>query len=57
MCVSAVDVSAFSAIQAEAELVLPPGTALRITDILPKDVSGLTIITCEDDPDVPPLLA
>ena len=49
-------VSSFSAITSEAEVLLPAGTALRITGILPKDKSGLTIITCEDDPDAPPLI-
>ena len=53
----AVDVSAFSAIKSEAELLLPSGVALLITGVLPKDSSGQTIITCEDDPDAPALLS
>eukprot|EP00035_Acanthoeca_spectabilis_P005857 m.118219 g.118219 ORF g.118219 m.118219 type:complete len:406 (-) comp13224_c0_seq5:138-1355(-) len=57
MTSGAVDVSPFSAVQGEAELILPPGTALRITDILPKDASGLTIVVCEDDPTVPALIS
>ena len=52
----AVDVSAFSAIQHESEYVLPPAVVLRITGVLPRDASGLTIVTCEDDPDAPPLM-
>lgn len=57
MTTKAVSVSAFSAIQSEAELLLPPGVALRITGVLPKDSSGLTIITCEDDVQAPPMVA
>lgn len=53
---SAVDVSAFSAVNNEAEMLLPPGVALRVKGILSKSADGLTIIACEDDPDVPPLL-
>ena len=49
-------VAPFSAITSEAEVLLPAGTALRITGILPQDHSGLTIITCEDDPDAPQLI-
>ena len=52
----AVPVSAFSAVKAEAELLLPPGVALQITGVLPVG-NGLTQITCEDDPDAPPLLS
>jgi hypothetical protein len=54
---AAVDVSAFSAVKSEAELLLSPGVALRITGILPKSADGLTIVTCEDDPDAPDLIA
>jgi hypothetical protein len=54
---AAVDVSEFSAIGGESEWLIPPGTALTITDILHKDASGLTVLTCEDDPDAPKLLA
>ena len=50
------DVSKFSAFS-ESERLLPPGTALRITSVLPKDASGLTIITCEDDPNAPGMVA
>ena len=52
----AVDIAAFSAIKGEAELLLPPGIALRITGVLSMD-DGLTILTCEDDPDAPQLLS
>eukprot|EP00966_Prymnesium_polylepis_P335033 7390395-Prymnesium_polylepis.1 len=52
-----VDISPFSAIQSEAEVLLPAGMALKITDILPKDSSGLTIVTCEDDDSAPPLIS
>ena len=52
-----VGVAAFSAVQSEAEVLLPAGTALRITGVLPKDASGLTIITCEDDPHAPQLIS
>ena len=54
---AAVDVSRFSAIGGEAEWLIPQGTALCITDILHKDASGLTVVTCEDDPDAPKLLS
>ena len=39
------------------ELLLPAGIALKITGVLPKDASGLTIITCEDDTDAPALIS
>lgn len=52
----AVDVSAFSAVQSEAELLLPPGIALKVTGVLPKSADGLTILTCEDDPNAPTLI-
>ena len=39
------------------ELLLPAGIALKITGVLPKDASGLTIITCEDDDDAPTLVS
>ena len=51
----AVDVAAFSAVKGEAELLLPPGIALLITGVLDAG-SGLTMLTCEDDPGAPPLL-
>mmetsp|Transcript_32662 Transcript_32662/g.89402 ORF Transcript_32662/g.89402 Transcript_32662/m.89402 type:complete len:82 (+) Transcript_32662:340-585(+) len=44
-----VDITPFSAIESEADVLLPAGIALKITDVLPKDASGLTIVTCEDD--------
>jgi hypothetical protein len=53
---ASVDVSPFSPFP-ESERLLPPGTALRITGILSKDASGLTIITCEDDPNAPGLVS
>lgn len=52
----AIDVSPFSAIPDEAELLLPPGICLIVTGVLPKDASGLTIVTCEDDEDAPPMI-
>ena len=52
----AVDVSQFSAIPGEHEYVLPPAVVLQITGILKRDASGLTIISCEDDPDAPELI-
>ena len=50
-----IDVSPFSAIKAEKEVVLPPGFALKITGMLPM-ADGLTIFTCEDDDDAPELV-
>ena len=44
-------------VEGEAELLLPAGIALKITGVLPKDTSGLTIITCEDDEDAPALIS
>ena len=44
-------------VEGEAELLLPAGIALKITGVLPKDASGLTIITCEDDEDAPTLIS
>ena len=52
----AVDVTAFTAIKGEAELLLPPGVALLITGVLAMG-NGLTMLTCEDDPDAPQLLS
>ena len=46
----------FSAFHGEAERLLPPGVALRITGVLPKDASGLTIVAIEDDTDAPALV-
>ena len=43
-------------VEGEVELLLPAGIALKITGVLPKDASGLTIITCEDDDDAPALI-
>jgi hypothetical protein len=53
----AIDVSPFSAVQSEAEVLLPAGIVLRVTGVLPKDASGLTIITCEDDDSAPALIS
>lgn len=50
-----VDIFKFSAYP-EAERLLPPGIALRITGVLSRDASGLTFITCEDDTDAPALV-
>ena len=44
-------------VEGEAELLLPAGIALKITGVLPRDASGLTIITCEDDDDAPALIS
>ena len=44
-------------VEGEAEVLLPAGIALKITGVLPKDASGLTIITCEDDTDAPALIS
>lgn len=51
-----VDISKLSAIPTEAEILLPAGTVLKITGVLPKDASGLTIVTLEDDEDAPELI-
>jgi len=53
---TSVDVAKFSAFK-ESERLLPPGTALLVTGILPRDSSGQTIISCEEDPDAPGLVA
>ena len=46
------------AIPSEAEVLLPAGIALKVTSVLSKDASGLTIVTLEDDDEVgTPLLA
>ncbi len=52
-----VDITPFSAIQWEAEVLLPAGIVLKITGVLPKDASGLAIMTGEDDNDAPPLIS
>jgi hypothetical protein len=51
-----VDIGQLSAIPSEAEILLPAGTALKITGVLPKDDSGLTIVTLEDDSEAPPMI-
>ncbi len=40
------------AIPSEAEVLLPAGIALKVTSVLSKDASGLTIVTLEDDEEV-----
>jgi hypothetical protein len=40
-------------VESEEEVLLPAGIVLRITGVLPRDASGLTIVTCEDDDDAP----
>jgi hypothetical protein len=40
-----------------SQVLLPAGIALEITGVLSKDSSGLTIISCQDDPDAPPLIS
>ena len=51
-----IDIGKLSTIPSEAEILLPAGTVLRITGVLPKDASGLTIVTVEDDEDAPALI-
>ena len=51
-----VDVADFSAIPSEAEVLLPPGCAFIINSVLPKDASGLTIVTLEEDQNAPNLV-
>ena len=51
-----VDIGKLSAIPSEAEILLPAGTTLKITGVLPKDASGLTIVTLEDDSEAPPMI-
>ena len=51
-----IDIGKLSAIPSEAEILLPAGTTLKITGVLPKDASGLTIVTLEDDEDAPELI-
>ena len=35
---------------------MPAGTQFKVTSLLPKDASGLTIVTLEDDADAPPMV-
>jgi hypothetical protein len=51
-----VDIGQLSAIPSEAKILLPAGITLKITGVLPKDASGLTIVTLEDDSDAPPMI-
>jgi|EP01047_Picozoa_sp_COSAG01_P020199 hypothetical protein len=51
-----IDIGKLSAIPSEAEFLLPAGTILKVTGVLPKDASGLTIVTLEDDADAPQLV-
>ena len=51
-----IDIGKLSAIPSEAEILLPAGTVLKITGVLSKDASGLTIVTLEDDEDAPELI-
>ena len=44
-------------VEGEAEVLLPAGIPLKITGVLPKDSSGLTIITCEDNTKAPALIS
>ena len=50
-----IEIGKLSAIPSEAEILLPAGTVLKITGVLPKDASGQTIVTVEDDVDAPEL--
>ena len=51
-----IDIGKLSAIPSEAEILLPAGTVLKITGVLPKDASGQTIVTLEDDEEAPELI-
>eukprot|EP01043_Picozoa_sp_COSAG02_P011639 COSAG02_NODE_432_length_22440_cov_53.821315_10_plen_97_part_00 len=51
-----IDIGKLSAIPSEAEILLPAGTVLKVTGVLSKDASGLTIVTLEDDEDAPGLI-
>jgi hypothetical protein len=51
-----VDVGEFSTVPSEAERLIPAGCAFVITGVLPKDASGLTIITLVDDEDAPAMV-
>ena len=48
-----VDIGQLSAIPSEAEILIPAGTTLKITGVLPKSDDGLTIVTLEDDNEAP----
>ena len=50
-----IDIRAFSAIQAEDEVLLPAACVLTITGVA-KLGNGLTMITCEEDAKAPPLI-
>ena len=51
-----IEIGKLSAVPSEAEILLPAGTVLKITGVLPKDASGLTIVTLQDDEDAPELI-
>ena len=47
------EVERAAAIPSEAEILIPAGTTLKITGVLPKSDDGLTIVTLEDDSEAP----
>eukprot|EP01043_Picozoa_sp_COSAG02_P039456 COSAG02_NODE_3116_length_7335_cov_2.441680_1_plen_128_part_00 len=51
-----IEIGKLSAIPFEEEILLPAGTVLKITGVLPKDASGQTIVTLEDDENAPELI-
>ena len=50
------DIDGLSQIPSEAEVLLPAGVQFRVTSVLKKDASGLTIVTLEDDADAPQMV-
>ena len=40
----------------QSEVLLPAGVQFRVTSVLKKDASGLTIVTLEDDADAPQMV-
>eukprot|EP01043_Picozoa_sp_COSAG02_P038724 COSAG02_NODE_3007_length_7562_cov_47.125770_4_plen_105_part_00 len=50
------DIGGLSQIPSEAEVLLPAGVQFKVTSVLQKDASGLTIVTLEDDEDAPSMV-
>lgn len=50
-----VDIAAFSQVEAEAEVLLPAGTTLKVTGHMRQD-DGLTIVTLVDDDRAPQMI-
>ena len=50
------DIGGLSQIPSEAEVLLPAGAQFKVTSVLQKDASGLTIVTIEDNADAPPMV-